>query len=133
MLARNSKNPIYLLEPLLTRDFSTYEKLNEEDKTIDVNKDLTGKVYTPIKDANSIISKLVPVRYPFQECFGLHQENKDTISNDFVKKKKGKSYVRADYIQVLLITIIKNLEERLNTLENLVKIQDNILKSNNLR
>ena len=133
MLAKKTENPIYLLEPLLTRDLPTYEKLDEEDKTIEVNKDLTGKVYTPIKDANSIISKLEPVRYPFQECFGIHQEDKNTISNDFIKKKKGKTYVRADYVQVLLISTIKNLEERLNTLENLVKIQDNILKNNNLR
>ena len=114
---KNSKNPYNLLEPLLLeQDMDTQIVTNKKEENLS-DKDNTGKKFEEIKSPLRIINRLNPVSYPNENSFGIHQDSVDTVPCSYIKTKKNGSFVRGDYLEMMMLGAIKKLDNRLSQLE----------------
>ena len=111
--SRREKTPYHLLEPLLLTDDNIVIEIKQKSP----NLDNTGKKYEEMKSPLKIIKNLNPVSYPENSAFGIHQNSVDTVPNKYIKTKKGSKFLRGDYLDMMMLSAIKNLDSRVSKIE----------------
>ena len=98
----------------------SYHRLTEKLLDVFVDVDSTGKEYSYIKSPQKVLKELTPISYK-SGGMGIHQDSRDTVPEEYIMKKKGATYIRADYMMVMVIDCVKKLDERVSTLEKMNK------------
>jgi len=110
---RRKKNPYHLLEPLLLKDDNTVVEIKQKNPDLDN----TGKKYEEIQSPLKTLKSLNPVSYPEISSFGIHQNSADIVPNKYIKTKKGNKFLRGDYLEMMMLSAIKNLDTRVSKIE----------------
>ena len=98
----------------------SYHQLKEKLLDVSIDVDNTGKAYSYIKSPQKVLRELTPVSYD-NGAMGIHQKSRDTVPDEYIVKKKGKTYIRSDYMMLMMIGCIKKMENRITTLEKINK------------
>ena len=99
---------------------SNYHHLKEKLLDVAFSIDNTGKEYTHIASPQRVVNNIIPISYK-NGAMGIHQASRDTIPEEYVIKKKGSTYIRSDYLMLIILECIKKLDDRVDVLEKINK------------